>query len=226
MPPLARIPDIRPGLKAAAVAATVLVAGCDDGPTGNVHRIFPARVSPDATYVFYVHGRPAADYEAIAPALAARGFEVVAEPRAEGSDPEMDALTIKERVRTLLAFGVPVGHLAVIGTGEGGAVTLAASAILQVPDMSFVALAACPPPGAPGHAFLERVVDIHARTLRGRVLSLIDVDDSQAGSCAQVLDRSAGGETWEVELDSGDGGAVFRRPDPAWLDETITWIKG
>ena len=221
MPPLARIPHV---LTAVAVAA--LAAGCDGPSTGNVHRVFPAQVSPEATYVFYVHGRPAAAYEAIAPALAARGFEVIAEPRAEGSDPEMDALAIKERVRTLLAFGVPVRHVAVVGTGEGGAVTLAVSAILQVPGMSFVALAACPPPGAPGHAFLERVADVYARTLRGRVLSLMDVDDGEAGSCADILDRSAGGETWEVELDSGEGGVVFRRPDPAWLDETANWIKG
>ncbi len=211
---------------AAAVAVLALAGACDGGSTGQVHRSFPARVSPDTTYVFYVHGRPAADHEAIAPALAARGFEVIAERRADGSDPELDALAIKERVRTLLAFGVPVGHIAVVGTGEGGAVTLAASGLLQVPDMAFVVLGACPPAGAPGRAFLDRVADIYARTLRGRVLSVIDLGDPDAGSCTDILDRGGGAETWEVELDSGAGGAVFRRPDPAWLDETAKWIEG
>jgi len=189
-------------------ALLLALAACDD-PAGQVHDGVPRQIDTAATYVFVLPDGAEPD-TARAEALAGVGFEAVLARRKPGKAFDFAAVDVKEDLRLMLARGVPLGNLAVLGAGAGGRLALAVAAIMKAPEMHVVVLNACAEGRIPDEPVLAEGVPL----LRGHVLSLA----APGKSCQAVLDAAPGADSWEVEL-SGTG-------DSAWLAETRRWIVG
>ena len=195
--------------------------------TGGRHGSVPEKLVPEATWVFYLHGaivesedRRAEhprfgvyEYDAVADALAAEGFEIVSEARPAGTTVSGYAEKVAGQVRELLARGVPGSRIALVGHSKGGVIALEASSRLARDDITYVILAACGP--------WMKEAGLH---LRGRLLSLYDRADDMAGSCREAVGEGFPGEETRLELGGGHG--VFFRPLPEWVEPAAKWIRG
>lgn len=225
----------------ALVGATTISAG--EAPrkiarAGRVYVDLPPSIEASARYLLYLHGRIVElqgrhavspqhgryEFDGILDALAERGFVVIAEvrPRNTGLD---YAKKVAGQVRRLTAAGVAAEHITVVGFSKGGALVLATSAELAEPAVSFVVLAGC---GAPGGSPLARQEqDDYLPRMKGRMLSVYDESDREAGSCRETFARASGGlETKEVALRGGLGHGLFFAPRKEWLDLVSDWAKG
>ncbi len=199
-----------------------VLAACGDNGSGNVYPRPPAKISNQAAYVFYLHGRGAG--EDAAQALAAKGFEVIAPRRTAETDPDFHAIAVKEWLRELLARGARMDHIALVGTGEGGRLAMMVSGLTQVPASALVVLAACPKTGAPERQAYERVLRLHAATIKGRFLSVVAGNDTETGTCAEAFGKANGANPWEIALPGIPKDAPFTTSDEAWVTETVSWI--
>lgn len=94
------------------------------------------------------------------------------------------------------------------------------AALLGEPRLSFAVMAGCLRVGGPrggGGLFLE-IYRESAPRLRGRVLSIYDASDRQAGSCESLLRQAPALDYREITLEAGRGHGLFYAPDPMWLD--------
>lgn len=213
-------------LSSACLAAlmAVLVTACDQGPSGEVHARPPTRVAADETYVFYFHDGRGSHAREAAEALAAKGFQVILPERTEKTDPDYHAVAVKEQVRELLARGVSMNRIGLVGAGEGGRLAMMVSGLTQVPASALVVLAGCPSKGTPERPAYERVLRLHAATIKGRFLSIVAKDHAGTGSCSEAFARANGSEPWETELPAVLPEAPFTTPSGAWVEETAAWI--
>jgi hypothetical protein len=197
--------------------------------TGGIHEDVPARADPQARYLLYLHGRILETqgrqavspdfgpyrYDAILEAFAARGFEVVSEVRTTDVGADY-ARRIAERVRTLLAAGVPATHVTVVGASKGGFLAVATAAELGNDGVGFVVLAGC------GDSTLAL-----APKLRGRMLSLYDERDRFHPSCRETFAKAAGlREKNEIVLRLGLDHGLLYTPRKEWLDPATDFARG
>lgn len=196
---------------------------------GRVHEDVPAAPDTKARWLFYLHGQiveyqgrhavspefGAYEYDAILNALAARGFEVVAEIRKpDAGDAYVERLV--EQVGRLRRAGVPAERITVLGGSLGGYLALRAAARLSHPGLSYVLLASC---GRPAVGL--------APTLRGRVLSIRDEADRPDRSCEPLFAAAPGlTASREIVLHLGVSHALLYRPLPEWLDPAARWARG
>ncbi|MBI2841670.1 MAG: hypothetical protein HYX75_25425 [Acidobacteria bacterium] len=185
--------------------------------------------SPDraARYIFYLHGAivermgrqavhpeyGAYEYDAIVKALAEAGFVVISEIRTGNPVRPADyAAKVAGQVTKLLAAGLPPEHVAVIGHSKGGVIALLAAAINN-PRINYAVMAGCLRSGPqPGAELLSKV--------RGRILSIYDESDREAGSCKAIFTPAR-----EVVLKVGLGHGVFFKPRKEWLDPVLDWAR-
>lgn len=199
---------------------------------GQVLQDVPAQPDPEQQYLFYLHGLDvekngpfasnavygASDYHGVVKALAERGFTVISEVRSPGTDARAYADKIKQQVASLRRAGVPGGRIAVTGFSKGGMITLLSAAALRDPDIRFVVMAGCARDRAGRNEF--------ARRMQGRMLSLFDRDDRDAGSCETAFASAGEGfKGEEIVLPAGGGHALFYRPRPEWIDPVVRWLK-
>ena len=112
----------------------------------------------------------------------------------------------------MIDHGVPAAHIAVVGFSKGGAIVQLISARLDIPDLRYVLLAACPGPGQ------------GPQKLHGRVLSIRERSDS-VSSCAPLFERSkASATTSERVIAIGGGHGAFYRPQDAWLVPVFDFV--
>lgn len=186
--------------------------------------------SPDraSRYIFYLHGaivermgRQAVhpehgpyEYDAIVQALAGAGFVVVSEVRTGGTVRPGDyAAKVASQVTKLIAAGVQPERVTVIGHSKGGVIVLHTAAALNSPRINYAVMAGCLKSGPqPGAELLSQVP--------GRILSIYDESDREAGSCKAIFTPSR-----EVVLKTGLGHGVFFRPRKEWLDPVIDWAN-
>ena len=191
-------------------------------------------VDPSRRYLFYLHGRILElrgryavskrhgpyDYDGILRAFADRNFVVLSEIR-----PAETTLGYGERiagqVHALLAAGVPPGHVTVVGFSKGGMLTMVASAAAGQPKVNFAVLAGCGI--GPWRGEILRTV---APRLQGRILSLYDEADQEAGSCQEGFALATGLDAKEVRLRTGLGHGLFYAPRKEWLDLVSDWASG
>ena len=64
------------------------------------------------------------------------------------------------------------------------------------------------------------------RRPQGRVLSIYDRVDTEAGSCARYFREAPGLTFTEVVLDVGRGHALFYTPEPVWVDRVVDFATG
>jgi len=197
---------------------------------GVVLSVLPKAIDPRGDYLIYLHGRiieeegprPTSprfgvyEYRQILDTFAGRGFTVVSEARPKGTDVAAYAKKVAGQVRALLAAGVPPERIAVVGFSKGGGITLAAAALLrEQPKVRFVSLAGC---GG------GRKLD-----LPHPILSLYDAADDLSGSCGAGFSAAPARtpfEHREIVLHVGRGHGTFYRPDPAWVEPVVSWLKG
>lgn len=202
------------------------LAGAIDPP--KVFTTAPASPDRTARYVFYLHGaiiermgrnavhpeHGAYEYDAIVRKFADAGFLVISEVRTGGPvRPDEYAAKVASEVKALLGSGVPAANIAVVGHSKGGAIALLVAATLQNPGINYAIMAGCFKSSAqPGGELLKE--------LRGRMLSIYDGSDREAGSCSALFMPSR-----EIVLKTGLGHGVFYKPRKEWLDPVLDWIR-
>jgi hypothetical protein len=214
----------------------LILLASSPAPCGSTHESIPAEISPDANYLFFLHGqivedkgvRPVSEtfgtyeYQEILAAFAGRGFVVISEARSRGTDVWGYAKSVAGQVRQLLSSGVDAANITVVGASKGGAIAIAVSSMIQNDDVSYVIIAACS----------EKGIDLYASRgvfLSGRVLSIYDVSDTFTGSCEEYFMRSMGrglGEYKEVVLNTGMGHGFHYSPSPEWIEPAVDWALG
>lgn len=198
---------------------------------GSILTDLPARVDASRRYLFYLHGailerqgRNAVqpeygryEYDAILEGLAGRGLVVISEVRPSGTGLDY-AKKVADQARRLLAGGVSPDHVTIAGFSKGGALTLLSAAELQDPRVAFVVMAGC---GA------NEAVLAAAGRMKGRMLSLYDEADREAGSCQATFARaSAELQTREIRFTTGRGHGLFYGARAEWLDLVAQWARG
>ena len=220
----------------AATGAGGVPARAQGGPVcaGSSWRDVPPVVGPACKYLFYLHarlvelgGRQAVskrhgpyEYDGIVRAFAERRFVVISEVRPAETSLDYGEKTAGQ-VRSLLAAGVPAENVTVVGFSKGGFLALAASAALAQPKVNFVIMAGCGI--GPWRTDILRSI---APRLQGRILSLYDEADDEAGSCREAFGLAAGIASEEVRLRTGLGHGLFYAPRREWLDPASRWASG
>jgi len=125
----------------------------------------------------------------------------------------------------LIGKGVPPEHITVLGHSKGGLMTLIVASRVNEPNVNYVVMAGC---GRMGTAFrrpYQIFLDRDARRLKGRILSMVDADDREAGSCQEAFGRASDAQTRETVLHTGRGHGLFYSPQPAWIEKVVEWIQ-
>jgi len=158
-------------------------------------------------------------YQWTVEALADRGFIVISEVRSR-TEVRTYATMVAGQVAKLKAGGVPAGHITVTGMSKGGAITVLTTAAVGDPDVRFVVLAGC---GRRDVFDVSRGIAALGGRPQGRVLSLYDRVDNEAGSCARYFPQAPGLTFEETVFDVGRGHALFYTPEPVWVDRVTAW---
>ncbi len=189
-------------------------------------------------YIFYMHGawlethglnaphpkHGRYRYDAIIDALTNAGYKVVSEVRQESVQPLEYAEHVADRVRDLLEAGTPARHITVVGHSKGGQMALIVASLVQEPAVNYIVLAGCGRPGTMFRRSYDRFLQQRAQYLRGRILSIYDSADGEAGTCREAFDRIPDLEIREVVLHTGRGHGLFYSPEPVWLEPVVEWL--
>ena len=222
---------------ATAVLATLalMVSACASMSATQRRQIFtdaPATIDANARYLFHMHGLivelqgPNAQgrygqyrYHWTVEALADHGFVVISEVRSR-TQIQTYAATVARQVAKLRAGGVPADHITVTGISKGGEITVLTTAAIGDPEVRFVVLAGC---GRLDVFNVSGGLEALGRRPQGRVLSIYDRSDREAGSCARYFPQAPGLTFEEVVLDVGRGHALFYTPERVWVDRVVEW---
>jgi hypothetical protein len=181
----------------------------------------------DQPVVIYLHGRIVEEqgpnavstefgpylYNAILDSLRSSGYQVWADLRPSGTDPDQYAERVANQLDSLIHAGVAPHRISVIGFSKGGGIAIRASARLGRRDVGFVFLAACS--NAPA---MSQVV--------GRILSVFEASDSLGRSCRPLFDAAKPGTIHEeVRIETGLRHGAFYQPRAAWLQPVRAWIE-
>jgi hypothetical protein len=216
----------------------LILSACVSMSGGQRRQIFPdvpPTIDANARYLFHMHGSIVEEqgpnargrhgqyrYDWVLEALADRGFVVIGEVRS-ATRVLTYANMVAGQVAKLRGAGVPADHITVTGMSKGGAITMLTSAVIGDPEVRFVVMAGC------GRLDVFNVAGglrALARRPQGRVLSIYDRNDTEAGPCAHYFTASPGLVFKEVVLDVGRGHALFYTPEPVWVDRVVEFALG
>ena len=216
----------------------LVVSACASMSATQRRQIFtdaPATIDANARYLFHMHGLivelqgPNAQgrygqyrYHWAVEALADHGFVVISEVRSR-TQIQTYAATVARQVAKLRAGGVPADHITVTGISKGGEITVLTTAAIGNPEVRFVVLAGC---GRLDVFNVSGGLEALGRRPQGRVLSIYDRSDREAGSCARYFPQAPGLAFEEVVLDVGRGHALFYTPERVWVDRVVEWALG
>lgn len=199
----------------------------------------PQNIDPAKKYLFYLHGawiethglnrrhphHGAYEYHKIVRTLAERGFTVISEIRSVQVDPKQYAGKVANQVGVLLKKGVPPKNISVIGHSKGGHMSLIVASLLENPKINYVIMAGCGRSGTEFRISYEKFLLHNASRLKGRILSLYDANDREAGTCQEALNRARDLETREIVLHTGKGHGLFYSPHSIWIDQVVQWAR-
>jgi hypothetical protein len=223
---------------AVLVTLALMVSACASMSGDQGRHIFqdvPATIDTNARYLFHMHGfivelqGPNAQgyygqyrYYWTLEALADRGFVVISEVRPR-TQVLTYATTVARQVAKLRAAGVPADHITVTGISKGGEITVLTTAAIGDPDVRFVVMAGC---GRRDVFNVAGGLQALGRRPQGRVLSIYDRHDTEAGGCARYFTEAPGLTFKEIVLDVGRGHALFYTPERVWVDPAVDWALG
>lgn len=174
----------------------------------------PIVIDPAAFYVVMIGAS-----QEVAHAVAERDYRVVVQPMPAAEPAPFAAIAVTEKIRLMMARGVPPWQIAVVGAGRGGRLTLEVSALMHLRSIRYVVFGACPKGGGKN---MQRLVDLYSADMIGRILSLVLARGT--ASCQAVFEETTGAGWWERELEDVYTG-VFERPDNLWLEQLDGWIR-
>jgi len=201
----------------------------------------PAEPATDARYIFYLHGTwvekrgqdtphprygVAYDYDGILETLAGKGFVVIGESRPEDSDSTDYGENVAAAVESLIQKGVPPENITVAGHSKGAIITMVAARALANPMINYGIFGGCLSADEKFGRAYEKFMRGFENPVPGRFLSLVDVDDDVAESCAATFARFGAENTHEKILDTGEGHHLFYAPTPVWIDPLVAFAKG
>jgi len=220
----------------AALAISTPVRGATGAGANAIYQDVPPSIDVSRKYLFYMHGTVVEEqgrnamtpgygryeYDDIVQALGGKGFVVISEVRSQGTRPDYGR-KVAGQVQSLPAAGVQPENITVSGHSKGGMLSMVASAALGEPKVNFVIMAGCGA-GRFARGFEETVRQIAPR-LKGRMLSLYDTVDREAGSCQAAFDRAQGLEYKETTLKTGLGHGLFYSVHKEWIDLVTDWAS-
>lgn len=190
-------------------------------------------------YLFYLHGawvemhglnqphpvHGPYQYREIVRALTREGFEVVSEVRGGEVHPKEYAEKVAGEVRALLKQGVPPDHILVAGHSKGGHMALIVASLVQEPEIRYVVMAGCGKHGTQFRQSYEKFLSRNAQDLQGRILSIYDSSDREAGSCQEAFREAPRAKTKEIVFRTGQGHGLFYSPQSVWIQEINEWAN-
>lgn len=231
-----RVGMVAAGILLLAVMGLLAQPRSAKGAERAIHNDVPAKIDPAARYLFHRHGRaievqgPKAKtpwgnylYDEVLEAFADRGFIVISEVRPATTQLAPYATTVAGQVAKLLAAGVPPENITVTGFSKGGAITVLTTATIGNPRAKFVVMGGCLLAGGG-----RTPADLMAigRPPQGRIFSIYDEGDTEAGSCASNFAGKPGVTFKEMVLHEGRGHGLFVTPNKVWLDPVVDWALG
>lgn len=192
---------------------------------------------PAAKYFIYIHGEElegkdaatssrygAYEYDKIIKEFEAQGFRVISEKRPRVSTLQY-AGSVVSKLRRLMGQGVPPVNITVAGFSRGGHIALLVASSLNDPFVNYVVLAGCGR-GRHGSDYAQFLRRKRGHRLQGRILSIFDASDLEAGSCRAAFEQAGNQiQSKETQLRTGQGHGAFFTPRPAWVFPTAQWAK-
>ena len=217
---------------ATLLLAMTILARSAAGVDRAIYADVPPTIDPAARYLFHMHGRaievqgPTAKtpwgtytYNEIVGAFADHGFVVITEVRPPTTQLAPYATIVGGQVAKLLAAGVPPENITVTGFSKGGAIAVLTTAMIGNPRVSFVLMGGCLLPGGG-----RTPADLAAiGRPQGRIFSIYDEGDSEAGSCASNFAEKPGVTFKETLMHENRGHGLFITPNKVWLDPAVNW---
>lgn len=204
-----------------------------NGADRAIHSGVPTTIDPAARYLFHMHGRaievqgPKAKtpwgnylYNDVLEAFGDRGFVVISEVRPATTQLEPYATTVAGQIAKLLSAGVPPENITVTGFSKGGAIAVLTTPVIANPRVNFVVMAGCLLAGG-GRTPADLMAT--GKPPQGRIFSIYDEGDTEAGSCAGEFAGKPGVTFKETVLREGRGHGLFLTPNKVWLDPVIDW---
>jgi hypothetical protein len=128
-------------------------------------------------------------------------------------------------VRDLMAAGVPAADISVIGHSKGGHMAMIVASLVQDPGVHYVVMAGCGKRGAMFRRSYDRFLRGQAQHIQGRILSIYDSADQEAGTCSEALSQAPDLVSQEVVLHTGQGHGLFYSPHPIWIEKVEEWLN-
>ncbi len=191
----------------------------------------PSPASPDAYYLFYLHGGIVQaqgaeavspyygkyEYRAILDSLALQGFHVISEVRPKASEERQYARKVMAQIDSLLEAGVPLEQITVMGASLGAYITMELALMARRPQMKYILLGLC-------SDYAVELYQRQATELEGRFLSIYEQSDAK-GTCRAIFaDAQMAAEFNEVALNMGIDHAFLYKPFPEWIAPSVQWI--
>lgn len=212
--------------------AVTILARSAHGADRAIHAEVPPAIDPAARYLFHMHGRaievqgPTAKtpwgtylYSDVVGAFADRGFVVISEVRPPTTQLAPYATAVAGQVAKLLAAGVPPENITVTGFSKGGAIAVLTTATIGNPRVNFVMMAGCLLAGG-GRTPADPTAIARPQ---GRIFSIYDEGDTEAGSCATNFADKPSVTFRETIMHEGRGHGLFLTPNKVWLDSVVDW---
>lgn len=193
----------------------------------------PEVIHKEARYLFYQHGAVVSvlgdnavnqsvpewgpyQYSAILDSLSRRNFNVISEIRKMGIDDSVYADKITTQIDALLAAGVKVKNILILGASAGWNITLLVSAKAKIKKMKFVIMGGCWP---------DTYKDYELLKLYGKFLSVIESSDPH-GTCVKIFEnRSRISGYSEYKLNTGLSHGFIYKGYPEWIDPITQWFE-
>lgn len=191
----------------------------------------PGIVNPGDRFLFYLHGGIIQEqgvnavsqyygpyeYLAILDSLSRRGFTVISEPRARGTDEEEYGKKVAMQVDTLLHRGVAADNIVIVGASQGAYITVEAAYIIRNRDIRYVVMGLCTD-------YSVGYFSKYQKDLCGNFLSIYETSDEK-GSCGRLFsDRSCKAGYKEMRLAMGNGHGFLYKPYSEWIEAIMTWV--
>lgn len=195
-----------------------------------IYHSMPKDIEPDVSYIFYSHGkivegdiRPTHprwgvyEFEKILESLNWRDdIHVIAEHRPKGADVQEHADKLVGQINRLLAGGVKVHKITVIGFSKGGVITALAANQLSDHNINIVLLGSC----------RDWLPISEKPVFGGHVLTIYESSDDLTQSCNKFAVASNDAISFESKtITTGKEHGAFYVPHSDWIVPLKRWLE-
>lgn len=192
----------------------------------------PTKIEKSQKYLFYLHGGILQDlgedavsedfgkyeYFKILETFNEHGFNVISEVRPKGTEITTYAEKLSDKIRLLQKRGVKSKNIVVVGASLGAYMTIEAADRLKQEKVKYVLIGLC-------SEYAVKRYETNKGNLLGNFFSIYEQSD-QKGACQSIfepLHRQA--KFKEVKINTGKGHGFLFKPDKAWVEPLVEWIR-